>query len=217
LKSRSAIEQRLWQLMWLASLLSILIVGVAALLLGFGLANPSVPTGHFQTDKTLLWTGTNEITLNPSETFIATHPEPVPNAAFFIEVEASISSIDPLAAWGIWLEDDNRQWLVASVNADQYVTARLCDASFQSRLEDCMPLVEPTQRIWTFWKNFHLINPSGETNQIRLSYQPNQWNAGLELRLNSAWMWDLTWQVPLKPIRWGIWAKSGPDESAQFI
>lgn len=203
----------------------LLVIGTAVSLVGFGLlawrlsqgaANPA-PQGLLQrADEKFLWTGGNhEQIIPPDETRFFAAPFPLENAAFTLEVSAQTGqSADPLMAWGVALTNDDGTWTMIGINGAGYVTARQCPQTTIPRLDECPPLIEPTQHILTYWKPFRFIHLRGVTNTLRLDFSPTQ--NRLTLRLNREWMWDLPYAPTHQDVYWGVWIQGGPDLLSAF-
>ncbi len=207
----------LWHILVFGTLLSILVVGGTALLLGLGVGNPKRAANLIWIDDQLRWAaGPQPLTIDSDQTLIFTSPELLPLQTFSLEITAKIEEgSDDLVAWGIWIEISNGNWLIIAINGAQFVTARECAAYFLAKLETCPPLLEPNQQIQTVWKTFHHIRPIGQTNHIQLDYLPNQWTHGLTLRLNDEWMWDIPYIPPNTKPQWGIWLQ-GSEKSSKI-
>lgn len=190
---------------------------IGALILAAGAADPSPADDSGLVVGDLEWAGgTGPRQLGPNSIFVATSPYLLGDEPFIIEIEAQLfEDSDPMAAWGIWLENADGSWTILAINAAQYVTARRCPVQFQGHLVDCEPFIEPTQQIATYWKLFHLIKPAGQKNQLRIDYLPPRWSGGLTLWLNREWMWDIPF-TPAEPLQWGLWAGGGTQESASL-
>lgn len=209
-------ERWWWRLLPTGTLLLGVGITIGALILANGAADPPPADDSDFIIGDLEWaSGTGPHQLDPDGVFIATSPYLLlDDEAFTIEIEAQLGkNSDPMAIWGIWLENADGSWTILAINGAQYVTARRCPARFQEQLADCEPFIEPTQQIKTYWKLFHLINPAGQKNQLRVDYRSPRWPDGLTLWLNREWMWDIPFS-PAEPLQWGLWASGGTQENA---
>ncbi len=200
----------------IASILSLVGLGASAWVLSNGAADPPRAPALIWDDMTLTWAGgTASQTITRSTA--VTSAQALPAKLFSLEAQALLTSAsDPLAAWGVWLEDAAGNRLMVAINGAQYVTARVCPKNLPDDLDSCAPLQEPNQHIRTVWKTFHLIHPRGQSNRIRLEYLPEDWTGGLRLRLNSEWMWDLPFHPPSGRVTWGLWGQPGPEAGASI-
>lgn len=210
--------QWLWRVLVTATLLSMMGFGLAAWILSRGAADPISPDLSLRSDTALIWAGGNDFqSLAADQTLIFTSPELLSLTEFSVNARAMVTSdSDTISAWGIWLQDADGKWLIVAINGAGYVTARLCPAEYHGLLETCDPLQEPSQKIFTFWKTFRFILPSGEINTIHLEYAPQNWQDGLTLRLNAEWMWDIPFQLSDDSVTWGLWARGGSEMASKL-
>lgn len=189
-------------------------MGIIVQILARGIADPPRPSTLFWQDQSFDWMQEDPTVTDEATIIFFISPNQIPAKRFTIETTATLTSHNhPLHSWGIWLMDDHQSRLLVGINSAQYVTARRCpmNAVIYS-LQQCEPLLEPSQQIRTFWKSFHHIHPHGEANQLRLDYLPPHWSGGLTLWLNQEWMWDLSF-VPMVPnVEWGLWIQSYSGE-----
>lgn len=193
-----------WPAVMLALALSVLLVGMGAFLLAVGASDSHRAQALLWEDTLLVWAnGTNP----QSSSQWYTSPQPLPPDEFTLEVVGILLADAPtLSAWGIWLQFAPDEWLLVGINGHQFVTARYCHEPPQDYLlMNCVPAIEPTQRIETVWKSFHLIQSINHANHIQLSKRASQPTL-LTLRFGGEWMWDLVLNDSSAPIQWGIWA-----------
>ena len=178
-----------WRQILLFSLFSLILLTMSgAGLLALGLANPP------HASKLAY-----DLEVTP---FSTQYPLPVED--FTLDLYATIPTDASLTtAWGLWLENEQGQWLIVALNGAQYVTVRQCPLKFTGQLIECPPLTNTQSP--TYWQRFHHIQPNGTKNHLRINYVKNETESNLAIWLNDEWVYT----IPLLPLstnpQWGYW------------
>ncbi len=202
----------LWPLTLGGAALTALIVGVGALALLRGAADPPVAGPVVWADSTLAWAGGSTVAFAPGESAWIAAPGEValPRQAFTLSVAARIDPDDSAsrgATWGIWAEDGEGARIVWAVRGDGTLTIRRCPASAPVHapyLFDCPALI-PEWR----WHAYPRILPPGRANTLTLHREAG----GIRLRINGEIL-GLAGVNLGGP--WGLWAQAGESAPVTF-
>jgi len=193
----------LWWAVWGGVAGVIAVIGLGALLIAAGATDPPVAGPVRWSDRVIAWAGGPVLTVAAREGAWYVAPETVPHAPgdFTLAVAGLwAADTDPLAAWGVWLEEPDGARVVYAVSASGYTTTRRCFPGGQPgyAIEDC-PALRPEWR----WSPHPRIRPPGEANTITLHREPD---GAIRLRVNR----ERLGAAPVAIMgRWGVWVRGG--------
>lgn len=150
----------LWPLTLAGVTLVALVIGIGAILLARGAADPPVAPRVAWTDSALAWTP------GPALDPRAELWSPAPDAArlpaqdaFTLTVRARLSAdSDPGAAWGLWLAGPDGSRVVYAISGDGYVTTRRCDNFTTESTENTEIKTEKEKKSFQIEKDFSFLS-----------------------------------------------------------
>ncbi len=189
--TNAPLQTRAWRVVSGAVWGIAVVLGLSALALALGAADPPRAEPLVWRDATMRWAHGAERWPRAPQMANA------PAADFTLSVRARwTATADAAAAWGVWLEQTDGARLVFGVAAGGYWTVRRCPQEHIARLEAC-----PAPRAEWRWQAHPRIRGAGAQNTLTLTREPDGrvrlWLNGERLAAPS-----VRWTG-----RWGVWAR----------
>lgn len=180
----------------LGGVLAVLLgTGALAALILSGATDPPVARPVIWADEAFSWVAATQPWARAPVTLPAT------SAVFTVTVRARLpADADALAAWGVWLGEQDGARVIYALNAAGYWTIRRCPAGVlpTAPIEDC-PALRPEWR-WLFHPR---LRPPGDANTITLHREPD---GTIRLRINGERLGGASVDVTET---WGVWVRAG--------